>query len=147
MIKRIIKRINKMSFCSKKNNIFYLLSFWINFYYVSRKYISWITFISYHKLIFFYSHGNYLIVDSRIIEISTQKEKDEYTSNNIIIEEWKNKNTCKYYSKYQVPYFTPLKFFSVIDENTHIVLLKIKIQNYQKILYSIYANLQDLKAL
>ena len=103
MFKRIIKSINDMWFGGNKNNIFYLLLLRRKLYHISYKQIPQISFVSYDDLLFIYSDFNDLVVDSRIIKISSQQKENQYGSDNIIIENREDKNTRKNYCKKQIP--------------------------------------------
>ena len=65
------------------------------------------------------SHFDDLIVNGRIIEISSQQKEHQHGTDNIIVDQGKQKDTGKNYRKYQIPYFISLKLFSVIYRNTH----------------------------
>jgi|GEM_PF-1543309 len=108
-----------MSFLSKKNDIFYLLGFWIDFYYISGERISRIVFISDDKLFFFYDHFNDLVVYCGIIKISSKQKEDQYCPDDIAIEDGEQKDACENHGKHQVPYLASLELFSVVDENAH----------------------------
>ena len=130
MFKRIIQGIDHMSFCRQENDIFYFLGLWIDFHDISRERIPRIVLISDDKLGFFYFHLDDLVVDRRIIEISSQQKKDQYCPDDIIIEDRNDEHARKYHCKYEVPYLASLKFFSVIDENIHTDTIKNKIWNH-----------------
>lgn len=99
----------------------------MNLQYIANESIPRIYFISYDQLIFLDGHFHYLAVDGRIIEISSQKEKNQDTADNIAIENRKQKNASYHDSKHQISSFPPWKFLSIIDENAHQDRIKDKI--------------------
>lgn len=75
----------------------------MDFYCVSDKWISWIIFGPYDDLTSLQSDFNDLVVDSRIIKIPSQQKKDQYGTDNIVIEDGEYKNAGKNYGKQQIP--------------------------------------------
>lgn len=124
---RIIKRIDHMSFCCKENDIFYFLCFRIDFQHISREGIPRIRFCSDNKLFHIYSHFDDLVVDSRIIEISSQQKENQYSTDNIIIEDRKQEHAGKDDSENKIPHLASLKLLSIINKNTHPKRIKDKI--------------------
>lgn len=126
---RVIKRINHMSFCCKENDIFYFLRFRIDFQYISREGIPRIRLCSDNKLFHIYGHFDDLVVDGRIIEISSQQKENQYSTDNVIIEDRKQEHAGKDNSENEIPYLASLKFFSIINKNAHPKRIKDKIWN------------------
>lgn len=62
---------------------------------------------------------DYLIVYSRIIKISSEQKKQQYRTHNVFVENGEQKHTCKNNRKHEIPEFTPLKFFSIVDKHAH----------------------------
>lgn len=127
---RVIKRINHMSFCCKQNYIFYLLCFWIDFQDISRKSSPRISFRSNDKLFRIYSHFDDLVIDGRIIEISSQQKENQYSSHDIVVEDRQQKYAGKNNSENKIPHLASLKFFSIINKNTHPKRIKDKTRIY-----------------
>lgn len=99
----------------------------MNLQYITNESIPRIHFISYDELIWLNGHFHYLTIDGRIIEISSQKKKNQDTANNITIENRKQKYASYDNSKYQISSFPPWKFLSIVDENAHQDRIKDKI--------------------
>lgn len=81
-----------------------------------------------------------MVIDGRIIKISSQEKENQYRPDNIIIEQWKDKYTGKDYREDQIPYFSSLKFFSIIYEYAHRLYKLDKMHLY---LYYLTANFQE----
>lgn len=123
IIERIIERIDHMSFRSKQDDVLDALSFLVYLDDISGKFIPWIILIAYDELRPFYHHFDHLVVERGIIKISSEKKENKHGADDIVIEYGDQEYARKNNSKHQISRFASLEFLSIVDENTHQIMI------------------------
>ncbi len=116
---RIIKRIDEMRFISEEDDILDLLGGRIDLDHISGESIPREVFGSHDKLVLIYSHSDDLVADRRIIEISSEQEKDQDCTDEIIAQEREHKNDSEHYREDQIPHLAFLEFLPIVDKHAH----------------------------
>lgn len=124
MLYRIIECIDEMRFRSQQNDIFDVLGGRKDLDHISGERRKRIALISDHKKTLLDPHGDDLIIDGRVVEITSQEEKDQYRSDDIIIEQREHEYACEYHSEDEISDLSPFEFLSVIDTDAHSKTMK-----------------------